>query len=100
MAILEKTAPHRCAIMVVAAGTEVLALLLEKMPVRARVRVLTKGHFVSLVSILTANSPRDLMMKVCFAFPMSVCKVVLSVMELGLVLMIMVPGPVHAVELL
>lgn len=57
MAILEKTALHRCAIMVVAAGTEVPALLMEKMPVRVRARALMKGHFVSLVAILTANSP-------------------------------------------
>ena len=86
--------------MVAVAGTEVLALLMEKMPVRARVRVPTRGHFVSLVSILTVSSPRDLTMKALLALPMNVCKVVLSVMEPGLVLMTMVPGPARAVELL
>lgn len=57
MAILEKTALHCYVIKVVAARTEVSALLMEKMPVRARVQAPTKDRFVSLVAILTANSP-------------------------------------------
>lgn len=57
MAILEKTALHCCAIMVVAAGTEVPASLMEQMQVRARVQAPTKDRFVSLVAILIANSP-------------------------------------------